>query len=241
MTSARSQAMTVRNQAMTVSETSETDTESVLKYECPYCGEVNKVETTSLGSNVKCVNAVCGRRFRVQVPAGQLIEDGDLSISASGDQTHAELAESERTLLTRHPAMFGNHPLRFVGCLILVGSGIAGAAFADRTADAVLTTAGVAVAAAGALALIIWWLHTRFQSVIVTSKRTIYQRGVFSKHTSEVQHDDVRNMQADQSFFDRVARVGHVAISSSGQDEMEISVKGLKSPNEVIEIIRRYQ
>ena len=100
---------------------------------------------------------------------------------------------------------------------------------------------GLALAAAGALTIAYWWLQTRFRSVTVTSKRTLYTQGIFSKQTSEVQHDDVRNMQVNQSFFDRLVGVGHLAISSSGQDDMEIDVRGLKSPQRVIDIVREYQ
>jgi len=180
--------------------------------------------------------------FHVRAPAGQLVRDSSGETEALPEsETEDDTIPTERQLALMHPAMFGNHPFYFIGLMILMIGGLAGAVIAGLDGNIMMIILGAGVAALGVIALGIWWIQTRFRCLEVTDKRTIYRRGVFSKQTSEVQHDDVRNMQADQSFFDRIVGVGHVAISSSGQDDMEIDVRGLKSPNKVIEIIRKYQ
>lgn len=225
---------------MNDSEIQTSDATRTLAYECPHCGATNRVDPAAIGELVTCVDDNCGQIFKIDAPAGHLLRDDDPKVfEAREHHQRTTVSQTEQELFTVHPAMFGNHPFSFLGCLLLVIGGIVGAVmWRDELA---LMYSGLALSIAGALFLSYWWLQTRFQSVTVTSKRTLYTQGILSKQTSEVQHDDVRNMQVDQSFFDRLTGVGYLAISSSGQDDMEIEVRGLKSPQRVVDIIREYQ
>lgn len=225
---------------MTDSETHTSDATRTLAYECPHCGAANTVDPTRIGELVTCVNENCGQIFKIDAPAGHLLRDDDPKVvEARAHHRDTSVSQAEQELFTVHPAIFGNHPFSFLGCLLVIIGGIVGAVMFRE--ELIQLYSGLILALAGGLILSYWWLQTRFRSVTVTSKRTIYTQGIFSKQTSEVQHDDVRNMQVDQSFFDRLVGVGHIAISSSGQDDMEIDVRGLKSPQRVIDIIREYQ
>jgi len=53
-----------------------------------------------------------------------------------------------------------------------------------------------------------WMLLSQFTTLTVTDDRTIYQEGFVSRETSEVQHNDVRNIQLDQSFVRRLLGIG---------------------------------
>ena len=75
----------------------------------------------------------------------------------------------------------------------------------------------------------------------ITNKRTIQRKGLFSRATSEVLHDHVRNIQVEQSFVDRVLRVGSVGISSSGQDGIEVLVRNMPSPKKIRSVIDKYR
>ncbi len=82
------------------------------------------------------------------------------------------------------------------------------------------------VTALGSLiSMVHWFFDARFQTMTITDERTIWVRGIFERETSEVQHDDVRNIQVKQTFVDRILGVGRIAISSAGQDELEIDVR----------------
>lgn len=225
---------------MTVSEAHASDASRTLAYECPHCGAANTVDPAAIGELVTCVNDDCGQVFKIDAPAGHLLRDDDPKVvEARANHQDTTVSQTEQELFTAHPAIFGNHPFSCLGCVLVVIGGIVGAVMGRD--ELILMYSGLALAAAGALTIAYWWLQTRFRSVTVTSKRTLYTQGIFSKQTSEVQHDDVRNMQVNQSFFDRLVGVGHLAISSSGQDDMEIDVRGLKSPQRVIDIVREYQ
>jgi len=86
-----------------------------------------------------------------------------------------------------------------------------------------------------------WMLLSQFTRLTVTDDRTIYQEGFVSRETSEVQHNDVRNIQLDQSFVQRLLGIGGVSISSSGEDNLEIVANRLPNPKRIIELIRANQ
>jgi uncharacterized membrane protein YdbT with pleckstrin-like domain len=124
----------------------------------------------------------------------------------------------ETTLLETNPVMFRNSPLLFVLCVLAILLG-----------------------GLGLLLLGIWWLNTKGSTLTITDKRTIQRRGLFSKHTTEVVHRDVRNIQVSQSIFQRIFDVGNLGISSAGQSGVEIQFNGLRDPEDVKMMIDRYR
>ena len=125
---------------------------------------------------------------------------------------------SEKTLYESHPSMFRNHPIGFI-----------------------ISVVSILAYGLGIIILLIWWLSCLSITLIVTDKRSIFRKGVLSKHTTEVYHIDVRNIQLHQSFFARLFDVGSIGISSSGQAGIEIEVAGIPSPGKVKEIIDSYR
>ncbi len=128
-----------------------------------------------------------------------------------------EAGESEQILSKSGPAMFRNRPIAFILCVILIPVGI------------------------GALILIFWFLRCVATSLMVTTKRTVFRRGILAKRTNEVRHKDVRNIKVEQSILQRLFGVGDIAISSSGQSEMEIMVSGIPGPQKIADLIRQHQ
>ena len=160
----------------------------------------------------------------------------------------------ENVLRELHPAMFRRHPIRYIfyAAIVIVGTlGIVNTTLFNGdliAAGGWLTfthwfqwVISVAITLAGLVLFLKWWLEVRYTTLIVTSKRTIMRKGIISRETSEVQHDDVRNIQVDQNMYERLAGVGDLAISSSGQDDLEIMCRGIVHPEEVAEVIRDLQ
>jgi uncharacterized membrane protein YdbT with pleckstrin-like domain len=121
---------------------------------------------------------------------------------------------NEVVLYESHPAMFRNHPVYFVLCVLLI------AAFG-----------------LGLVLLLIWWVQTLSTTLTVTSEQTTLRRGILSKYTNDVFHTSVRNIQVRQTFFQRLFDVGWIGISSSGQSGLEIEVDGIPHPEQVKQII----
>ena len=120
------------------------------------------------------------------------------------------MAEQERVLYEAHPSMFRNHPFWFVLCIVSV---------------------------VGLIPLLWWYVQSISTKIIVTNEQTTLRKGLLSKETSDVFHDNVRNIQVKQSAFQRLMGVGYVGISSAGQSGIEIEIDGIRNPDRVKEII----
>jgi uncharacterized membrane protein YdbT with pleckstrin-like domain len=121
---------------------------------------------------------------------------------------------SEQVLYKASPSMIRSRPfifLFFVALIVVYGLGL--------------------------LFLIWWWVRCKCITLIVTNERTTLRKGIFAKITTEVWHQDVRNVQIEQMFLQRLLGVGNVGISSSGQSGFEIAVDGIPSPGKVKRII----
>jgi uncharacterized membrane protein YdbT with pleckstrin-like domain len=100
---------------------------------------------------------------------------------------------------------------------------------------------GIGLASLGLALLGFWWLEVISATLTVTTKRTIHRTGILSRQTSEVRHNDVRNLQLDQSALERLFGVGDIAISSAGQANLEIVADAIPHPERIIETIRERQ
>jgi uncharacterized membrane protein YdbT with pleckstrin-like domain len=123
----------------------------------------------------------------------------------------------ETIFYEEHPSMFRNQPVGFVGTAILCLVGI------------------------GIIMFFVWWLKCKATTLSVSNDRTTLRKGILSKSVTEVWHQDVRNVQLDQSFFQRIFDVGKIGISSAGQSGLEISVNGIPQPERIKEIIDRHR
>ncbi len=124
---------------------------------------------------------------------------------------------AEETLYEEHPSMFRNRPVEFVVTCLLC------------------------LALVGFVMFFFWWLKCKGTTLTVTSDRTRLRRGILSKSVTEVWHQDVRNVQLDQTFFQRIFGVGTIGISSAGQSGLEILVAGIPEPDRVKALIDQYR
>lgn len=132
-------------------------------------------------------------------------------------QPQTPQGHEEAILYQSHPAMFRNHPVAFVLCVVLSLAGV------------------------GLVILLAWWLRCLATELTITNEQTTLRRGILSKHTNDVFHSNVRNIQVRQSFFQRMFDVGYVGISSAGQAGMEIEIDGIPHPERVKELIDEHR
>lgn len=120
----------------------------------------------------------------------------------------------EQTLLTLKPKMLTGNPALFVFAVILVP-----------------------LLGLGILILACWYLSCITQTLTVTSKRSILRRGVLSKSTTEVRHEDVRNTQVSQTLLQRLFGTGQLAISTAARNEVEIRIADIPNPEKARRLI----
>lgn len=201
---------------------------------CEKCEKEFEAQGAALGVKVEC--PFCG-----DVQVVRLGQDGPLKGRAIEDRAGAAgyppANGPEQVVLHLRPPMFRSHPLRFVGlCAAVVG----GAVLAILVPGAgTIIGAIVAVAALGWL--VVWKVLTLTEGLRITTKRTVDEQGILSKRTSEVLHDDIRNIQINQSFLQRVLGVGSIAISSAADSGQEIFMSAVKNPEQVKRVIDLYR
>jgi DNA-directed RNA polymerase subunit RPC12/RpoP len=218
---------------------------ATLTYRCPHCGASHEVDEALVGDRVDCRK--CGRPFEAAMPVAR---PSEADAGATPEyRVAAGQGEVEDTIVQTHPAMFRKHPARMLGVLIVLGAGIAamvlgaagGVALPGNAPPLVLLASGAVIAGLAGIYFLGWWIQSRFTTLTVTNRRTTLRRGLLARETTEVRHRDVRNLQVNQTTFERMLGVGDIAISSSGQDELEINVDGIPKPEKIASIIRDLQ
>ena len=106
--------------------------------------------------------------------------------------------DTEKVLYESHPAMFGNNPIGFILAVVLCLVGV------------------------GLIILVVWYVKCLGTTLTVTNEQTTLRRGILSKYTNDVFHENVRNIIVRQSFLQRMCGVGTIGISSAGQAGIEI-------------------
>ena len=119
----------------------------------------------------------------------------------------------ETVLYKDSPAMFRNRPVLFLVCCALIPFGI------------------------GLVVLFVWWLRCLATSLVITERRITLRQGLLSKDTNDVLIADIRNVKVRQNLLQRIFGVGTVAVSTSGQSDMEIEVHGVRAPERIKAII----
>jgi hypothetical protein len=229
-----------------------------MKNRCPHCSEVVEVDTGMVGEMTTCPNEDCQKVFRISIPHGKAVQqdpDPQDTHSLTEDDNTARLVSDEELLLQVHPAFLRRRPLK---SLVVFAMGIFGLYLLALWAGLPLGWASAELASENIseqwklwiggglviLSLLIffsWWLAALFTTMRVTNKRTTFRKGIISRETSEVLHEDVRNLQIDQNILERIFFIGDIALSSSGQDDLEIEAIAIPSPERIATTIRQYQ
>ena len=151
----------------------------------------------------------------------------------------------EQHVLTVRPSMLRARPLAFFGLALVGLAGCAaviyGFAAAEGTQRWLWAIPGGVFLLIVAVAFFVWWLETLSASLKITNKRTIEHKGLLSRRTSEVLHDNIRNVTVSQTFWQRLWDTGEIGISSAGTEGVEIQMKSLRSPDKLLKILDLYR
>ncbi len=135
--------------------------------------------------------------------------------------------------------MFRNHPLKFTLRIALVIGCIVGlCTLTPKIIGTILLWTGIGL---GLLMLLWWWVSVLGKTLIITDQRVTKRTGIFSKKTNELYHTDIRNIQVEQRFWQRVFGVGKIFISYDGQGSIETVMRGLPKPSKIKIIIDNHR
>lgn len=215
----------------------------MIRKACDNCDKIIEVQDDLAGQKVAC--EACGdinvmpdapnARNSPSTGRGPTPESMGLPPDR-GPEQHA--LHVRPAMVRAKPMVFLAHLLVLVAGLVGVGWGLAGDLTGLKTA-ALIGGGLAAVVSGGSLA--IWKVKTLSHALEITNKRTVLRTGLLSRATSEVVHDNIRNVQVTQTFWQRIWKVGTLGLSSSGQDGIEIEITDLPNPERIRKIIDAYR
>ncbi|HEV7750104.1 MAG TPA: PH domain-containing protein [Baekduia sp.] len=96
----------------------------------------------------------------------------------------------------------------------------------------------VAVMAVVVLVGLIIRMATRY---VISTERLNIRTGILSKHVQQTSIDRVQNVNTEQTFLDRVLRVGSVDFDTAGTDDSDFTFRGVSSPADIVAAVDRAQ
>jgi uncharacterized membrane protein YdbT with pleckstrin-like domain len=75
----------------------------------------------------------------------------------------------------------------------------------------------------------------------ITTERLRIQTGILSKRVQQTSIDRVQNVNTEQTFVDRLLRVGHVDFDTAGTDDSDFTFSGVSDPGEIVAAVDRAQ
>ncbi|MEM7228729.1 MAG: PH domain-containing protein [Planctomycetota bacterium] len=202
----------------------------MISIECDNCEKTFEADPKDAGGKVPC--PLCGDVNRV--PAAHTPEADGLPPDAG----------PETDILAFRPAMLRAKPLAALIILLLFFGGLVGAFWVGREGNRALLYMALGASVIALLWWAGWYINHLTQQLRLTNKRTIYRRGLLRKHTNEVLHDHIRNMQIEQSLFQRLVGTGNITLDSSaggGSTAAEITVRDVPKPAKLKKIIDQYR
>jgi uncharacterized membrane protein YdbT with pleckstrin-like domain len=124
----------------------------------------------------------------------------------------------------------------YVGGVVVAAVAVVIAALVASTGLAIVV--GVVVLGLVVLVGLVKRQATRY---VITSERLHIRRGILAKKTQETRVQRVQNVNTEQSFFQRVMRVGTVDFDTAGSDDSEFRFVGVANPNDVVRAVDRAQ
>lgn len=194
------------------------------RIECPACGDVNVLPAGA-------AQDAPGKSPAAAIPPDRAAQAGLPPDSGP-----------EQAVMVLRPVMFRAR----LGLTLLMIAGVLAAAagmvyFGAVRRQPAGVWASVAVLALCFLGLLLWKIEHLGTRLTITNKRTIARRGLISRSTTEVLHDHVRNVQVTQTAWQRIIGIGRLGLSSAADDDVEIVMDDLPSPDRIRQVIDLYR
>ena len=146
-------------------------------------------------------------------------------------------ATEERVLYDSAPSMFRNSPFLFLFLAISAIGFIIMAILAPGWWWLPL----LAISAIEWIILAVWWLIVANTRLTATTERITLRTGILSKNIREIFLSDIRSVQINQRFIQRILGTGHVEIASAASSEAEIQIDGIPNAYTVKTAIDDYR
>jgi uncharacterized membrane protein YdbT with pleckstrin-like domain len=147
-----------------------------------------------------------------------------------------DLHPGEQIIFEGRPSWRSILGFHLSGVLVAVAVAVIVKFAADSTATGVLVFVAIL-----ALTILVGFLRRIGTSYTITSERLHIKRGLLSRSVQQTKLERVQNVNTDQSFFERVLRIGTVDFDTAGTDDSDFTFSGVANPEEVVSAVDRAQ
>lgn len=76
---------------------------------------------------------------------------------------------------------------------------------------------------------------------VISTERLNIRTGILSKHVQQTSINRVQNVNTQQTFIDRILRVGSVDFDTAGTDDSDFTFRGVANPAGIVAAVDRAQ
>jgi uncharacterized membrane protein YdbT with pleckstrin-like domain len=146
-----------------------------------------------------------------------------------------DLHPGEEIVFEGHPSWRGVLSFYLKGLLIALALGAI-------LLFAVSTGIGIAAfAVVMALVIVVGLVKRMATRYIISTERLNIRTGILSKHVQQTNIDRVQNVNTEQTFLDRLLRVGAVDFDTAGTDDSDFTFHGVSNPAGIVAAVDRAQ
>jgi uncharacterized membrane protein YdbT with pleckstrin-like domain len=146
-----------------------------------------------------------------------------------------DLHPGEEIVFEGHPSWRGVLSFYLKGLAIAVAIGLI-------LFFAVSDGAGIGAFAAVMVVVILVGLVKRMATrYVISTERLNIRTGILSKHVQQTNIDRVQNVNTEQTFLDRVLRVGAVDFDTAGTDDSDFTFRGVANPSGIVAAVDQAQ
>ncbi|EXJ13446.1 PH domain-containing protein [Imhoffiella purpurea] len=154
-------------------------------------------------------------------------------------------------LYDAHPSLLRTQPFATLLTLLLMLGGILVAVLglqllppqllqqwdpAGRLDPQLVQAGGIAVFALASLKLLVSWVSTLSDRLVIDENEIVWTHGLLSKEYTEIGMSSVRTVRVSQSLFQRIVNAGDVRVFTAG-DDPELVVRGLPDPGRIRDLV----
>jgi uncharacterized membrane protein YdbT with pleckstrin-like domain len=145
-----------------------------------------------------------------------------------------DLHPGEEILFEGHPSWRATLGFYVVGVIAVIVVVLIAAVAGASTVLAVL----IAVVGIGAV-LVVGLVKRMGTRYVITNQRLHIRRGVLARRIQQTMLTRVQNVNTEQSFPQRLLRIGSVDFDTAGTDDSDFTFTGVADPDDVVRAVDR--
>ena len=146
-----------------------------------------------------------------------------------------DLHDGEQIIFEGHPSWRATLAFYVQGVLAVLVVGVIALLVSSTGVGAGVIAAGIA------LVVLIGFIKRVATVYTITNQRLRIKRGILSKRIQQTRIDRVQNVNTEQSFRERLLRVGTVDFDTAWTDASEFRFAGISDPNRIATVVDEAQ